>query len=224
VQKPVASLLSETSVASGGSAETDGPDASKGERTRSALLSAAIRRFALDGFHRTSVSDIARDVGVTAGAPYRYFADKEALFLAAVDADGAELIDLVRATVFGQLGGPISALLGRLADQLGAALDHHPLVARVMSGAEPMGPERIMALPNLGVLRGEITGLLRVGQEAGIVRAGVDPGVLALAIETTVLYQLAYIATLRGAETGPDEERWAAMAALVEAALDPGPR
>jgi AcrR family transcriptional regulator len=223
VQEPVASLLPEATGAPSPSApaESDATDASKGERTRAALLAAATRRFALDGFQRTSVSDVARDVGVTAGAAYRYFADKEALFLAAVDADGAELIDLVRVSVFGQLGGPISALLGRLADQLGAALDRHPLVARVLSGAEPMGPARILALPNLATLRGEITALLRVGQEAGVVRASVDPAVLALAIETTVLYQLAYIATLRGTGAGPDQDRWAAMAALVEAALAP---
>jgi AcrR family transcriptional regulator len=194
---------------------------SKGERTRAALVAAAIGRFAVDGFRRTSISDIARDVGMTPGAPYRYFADKEALFLAAVDADGAELIDLVRATILGQLGTPVSEVLERLAGLLGDALGDHPLVARVLSGAEPMGPERILALPNLAALRGELTGLLRLGQDSGVIRAGVDAAVLALGIETAMLYQLAHIASLRGSDATLDGERWAALAALVDAALRP---
>jgi AcrR family transcriptional regulator len=195
----------------------------KGERTRAALLTAAIRRFALDGFQRTSVADVARDVGMTAGAPYRYFADKEALFLAAVDADGAELVDLVRAGMFSQLGQPVRTALAQLTDQLTQALDDHPLVARVLSGAEPMGPERILALPNLGGLRHELTALLRLGQEMGTVRRDTDAAVLALGIETAVLYQLAHIASLRGSGASPDRERWAALAALVDAALQPCP-
>ncbi|MDQ1427754.1 MAG: hypothetical protein QOK39_1230 [Acidimicrobiaceae bacterium] len=196
----------------------------KGERTRAALVAAAIGRFATDGFVRTSVSTIARDVHVTPGAPYRYFADKEALFLAAVDADGVALIDLVRTTAFGRLDGSIRGLLGRLTDQLGAALDEHPLVARVLSGAEPMGPERILALPNLAKLRAELTAMLQLGQQAGAVRDGVDPALLALGLETAVLYQLAHIASLRDSGAGADRERWAALATLVEAALQPCPR
>lgn len=199
-------------------------DQSKGSRTRAALLTAAIGRFARDGYQRTSVADVARDVGMTPGAPYRYFADKEALFLAAVDTDGAELIDLVRAGVFRHLEGPISALLARLTEQLSRALDDHPLVARVLSGAEPMGPERLLALPNLAALRAELTGFLRLGQEAGVVRADADPAQLALGIETAVLYQLAHIASLRGSGSVPDRDRWQALAALVEAALQPCPR
>jgi AcrR family transcriptional regulator len=193
----------------------------KGERTRAALIAAAIHRFAVDGFARTSVSAIARDVRVTAGAPYRYFADKEALFLAAVDADGADLVDMVRTTVLTRIDGPISSMLARLTEQLGVALDEHPLVARVLRGAEPMGPERILALPNLAALRAELTALLGLGQQAGAVRRGVDPSVLALGIETAVLYQLAHIAGLRGSDDRVDRQRWAALATLVESALEP---
>jgi AcrR family transcriptional regulator len=196
----------------------------KGERTRAALIAAAVRRFAIDGYQRTSVADVARQVGMTPGAPYRYFADKEALFLAAVDSDGAELIEMVRSTVFQDLGRPVSDTLARLTDRLSQALDDHPLVARVLSGGEPMGPERILALPNLAALRHELTALLRLGQELGTVRKDTDPAVLALGIETAVLYQLAHIASLRGSDASPDRERWAALAALVDAALQPCPR
>lgn len=196
---------------------------SKGERTRASLLAAAIRRFSHDGYQRTSVADVARDVGMTAGAPYRYFADKEAMFLAAVDADGAELIDLVRRDAFRQIEWPVSAMLSRLTDQLSRGLDDHPLVARVLSGAEPMGPERLMALPNLAALRTELAEFLHLAQEAGVVRGDADPGQLALGIETIVLYQLAHMASLRGSGAIPDPDRWHALAALVDAALQPFP-
>jgi len=63
----------------------------KGERTRAALIRAAIDRFAAEGFHRVSLTDIARDVGVSPTAVYRYFPDKEALFEAAVNADAEAL-------------------------------------------------------------------------------------------------------------------------------------
>ena len=51
------------------------------------LLELAVGRFAADGYRRTSVSDIARDADLTPAAVYAYFANKEALFQAAVDAD-----------------------------------------------------------------------------------------------------------------------------------------
>ncbi|MGH9121988.1 MAG: TetR/AcrR family transcriptional regulator [Acidimicrobiales bacterium] len=195
----------------------------KGERTRAALVAAAIKRFAMDGYQRTSVAEVARDVGMTAGAPYRYFPDKEALFLAAVDADGEEMVKLVRANLFAHLMGQVSTVLGELTELLSQALDDHPLVARVMSGQEPMGPERIHALPNLAALRSELATFVLFGQRAGRVRPSLDPAQVALGLETAVLYQLAYIATLRGSDSQPDTERWGTLARLIEIALEPPP-
>ena len=198
-------------------------DLSKGERTKAALVAAAIVRFARDGYQRTSVADVARDVGISPGAPYRYFPDKESLFLAAVDADGAEMVNLVRKLTFEEMSGSVSSVLGRLTDQLSQVLDNHPLVARVFSGAEPMGPERLHALPDLATVRAELAALIRFGQDAGLVNTGLSAEVLALGIETAVLYQMAHIATLRGSGSLADPERWAALTAIVEAALAPRP-
>ena len=65
----------------------------KGEQTRRSILLAAIERFGQDGFRATSVADIARDAGVSGTRAYAYFDNKEALFLAALDTDVAEVID-----------------------------------------------------------------------------------------------------------------------------------
>ena len=43
-------------------------NSTKGDRTRRLLLEIAVRRFALDGFRRTSVSDIAREAQLSPAA------------------------------------------------------------------------------------------------------------------------------------------------------------
>lgn len=195
----------------------------KGERTRQAIVRAAIGRFVADGFQRASMADVAREVGLSPSAVYRYFPTKEALFIAAIDEDIAGMVELVRRTLHG--GAPsISALLAELRTELGAAVGEHPLAARALTGVEPMGPDRIMALPHLASLRDDLVGLLRAGQEVGFVRPDVSPTTLALGIETIVMYQLAHLATLRGMGVHPADERWDAIAAVVDAALrPPGP-
>ena len=50
-------------------------------------------RFAREGYRGTSVADVCRDAGLSTTASYPYFANKEALFVAAVDEDVAGLID-----------------------------------------------------------------------------------------------------------------------------------
>ena len=57
----------------------------RSERTRQALLQAAMRRFVADGVHQTSVADIAADVGVTERTFYRHFASKHAVIFADYD-------------------------------------------------------------------------------------------------------------------------------------------
>jgi AcrR family transcriptional regulator len=49
-------------------------------RTRKALLDAASRRFAVDGYASTTVRDIADDAGVNVALINRYFGSKEGLF------------------------------------------------------------------------------------------------------------------------------------------------
>ena len=165
----------------------------KGERTRAALIRAAIDRFAAEGFHRVSLTDIARDVGVSPTAVYRYFPDKEALFEAAVNADAEALVTLAREALSRDVGGSLLELLGRLAAGLVAAAHEHPLVARVLAGADIMTPARILALPTLAEFRSELAELLEFGQSLGLVRGDLDPAVAALGLETVVLNQVAYL-------------------------------
>ncbi|GIJ52705.1 TetR/AcrR family transcriptional regulator [Virgisporangium aurantiacum] len=62
------------------------PKVSAGHRAarRQQILDAAARCFARDGFHNTSVHDIVRESGISAGLVYRYFAGKEDMIVAIV--------------------------------------------------------------------------------------------------------------------------------------------
>jgi AcrR family transcriptional regulator len=61
------------------------PGQTRSERTRQALVQAAMKRFVADGVHQTSVADIAADVGVTERTFYRHFASKHAVIFADYD-------------------------------------------------------------------------------------------------------------------------------------------
>jgi AcrR family transcriptional regulator len=58
----------------------------RGEATRSALVSAARKLFGAKGYAATSLEEIVSEAGVTKGALYHHFSDKETLFLSVAEA------------------------------------------------------------------------------------------------------------------------------------------
>lgn len=65
------------------------PPNADGQRTRQAILDAALALFAEKGYFGTSLRDVARAVGVRESALYHYFPGKEALFEAILAAESA---------------------------------------------------------------------------------------------------------------------------------------
>lgn len=59
---------------------------SKGDQTRHKVLEAAHRLFLRQGFHGTSMRQIATESGLALAGIYNHFADKDALFTAVLDA------------------------------------------------------------------------------------------------------------------------------------------
>lgn len=55
------------------------------EDKRLFILNAAAEIFARDGYHQAAISDICRNAGISNGALYKYFSNKEDLFLALLD-------------------------------------------------------------------------------------------------------------------------------------------
>jgi len=64
-------------------------EAQTDRRTR--ILDAAERRFARNGFHRTTMQDVAADAGMSPGNLYRYFVSKDALIEGLAERDRADV-------------------------------------------------------------------------------------------------------------------------------------
>lgn len=186
---------------------------SKGEKTRQAILEAAIIRFGRDGFRATSVADVAREAGVGATITYNYFPNKEALFLAALDEDAAGVIaEGVTATLESDSAQWSQSLMLTLL----AAVEHHPLAGRVMSGLEPHVTDRMVDLPALAQLRKAIAERLTADQLAGKIRSDIDPASIAggaVAITLSLLMSMLQFGT-KGAEVYGDD-----VLAVFEAAI-----
>ena len=56
------------------------PDVRKKE-----ILEGAIRVFARNGYDRTTISDIAKELNISQGLCYRYFSSKEDIYRAAIE-------------------------------------------------------------------------------------------------------------------------------------------
>ena len=63
------------------------------EKLRADLLEAGKREFMENGFRGASLKSIAASLGVTTGAIYRYYTDKEALFDELVREPAKELVE-----------------------------------------------------------------------------------------------------------------------------------
>src|SRR6266568_1436364 len=69
------------------------------EHRREQILNAAQRCFARKGFYETSMQDVFRESGLSAGAVYRYFKSKD------------QLIQAISAGVLGQMAAALEAAL-----------------------------------------------------------------------------------------------------------------
>ncbi len=188
----------------------------KGEQTRRAVLDAADVRFGRDGFRATSVADVARDAGVGGTVPYAYFANKEALFLAALDDDAAAVMQegLVRLTSADRPPQWREQLVLTLID----ALDRHPLARRVLAGLEPEVTDRVQDIPAMLELRKAVVEQLRADQAAGLVRTDVDAEAVGNGAVTIILTVL--MSVLQFGRSGVDQYG-ADVMAVFAAALDP---
>ncbi len=188
----------------------------KGQRTRQAILAAAIDRFGRDGFKSTSIADIARDAGVGGSVAYSYFANKEALFIQALEDDATALIGEGLAQLISQ--PDVNSWRDDLIGTLVTSLRSHPLVKRVLAGYEPEVTDRVIELPALARLREVVSERVRSDQAAGIVRPDIDPVKIGSGATTIIITMVMAIIQfgLNAVELYRDDV-WA----VFDAALDP---
>ena len=113
------------------------------EARRAEIVAAARRCFSHNGFHQTSMEDIAAEAGLSVGAPYRYFPSKEDLVL--------EVAGQAFRTMFGRIS--------RLPEE-----DRPPTAANLVAAAvEPVSGENARDAAGRPV---PVDELLRCGVEA----------------------------------------------------------
>ena len=189
--------------------------ATKGERTRQRFLELAVDRFGARGYRATSVSEIARAAGLTQAAAYAYFPSKEALFDAAVDADAAALVAEAEAAA---ADVPVRQLVPMLIMCFLAGLEQHPLTRRVVAGHEREALARLVNLPALGRLTGDIADAVRTAQARGEVRDDLDADLFASGAESIIVSLVMSVSQV-GAST--ESRRQLGVLSIFDAVLRP---
>ena len=141
------------------------------------LLGAAIDCFARFGYQGTSIDRIARHAGVTKGALYYHFRDKEELLFEAVSARVGEFEQRVLADV--GPGDDTMASLSRVIDACfftATVSNHRRFIMTLMIEALDTNPQLSAKFQRiLRRMRFFLADIVRRGQQAGRVRADVDP-------------------------------------------------
>ena len=149
------------------------------ERRRERLLVVAAGLFAELEYGRVHMDAVAEAADVAKPTLYKYFATKEALFLAALD---QALTDLVAAVARLRNGSdPAEARLRGAIDLVFERIGSLAPALRAMEEADPEERSRKSLRRGFRALRDEIAGLLDEGSERGEF-AFADSGVAALAI------------------------------------------
>jgi AcrR family transcriptional regulator len=144
--------------------------------TRAALLAAARARFGEVGFAATSLDDVVAAAGVTKGALYHHFTNKEHLFLEVYDQVEGELSAEGSEAVVGA-----TTVVEAMQRAFGAFLDRslEPEIRRIaiLDAPAVLGPEAKLEVDRRHSLAG-VAGALVAGMDAGELVVH-DPEVLA---------------------------------------------
>jgi AcrR family transcriptional regulator len=143
---------------------------------RRQILEGAARCFARDGFHGTTMQDVLKETGLSAGAVYRYFPSKEAM----IEDIAREVLDAVHAA-FDQVSrsphpAPPDEIITELMTVLGES-HYHPAALVLQVWAETLRNEELAA-----ILRGFLarvlaawTKIVETYQERGEISADAVP-------------------------------------------------
>lgn len=149
---------------------------------RRQILDGARRCFTRNGFHATSVQDVLKETGLSAGAVYRYFKGKDEL-VAAVAAEALETVreGFAAAREADPPPAPdvlFGVIFGRLRKAMGADETHRELPQLLLQvWGETLRNEELASVlaKAYALLREQWTGLFRAYQERGWVDPEANP-------------------------------------------------
>jgi AcrR family transcriptional regulator len=151
--------------------------------SRNQLLDAAEEVFGENGFHDTTLKEVAELAEFSVGSVYSFFESKDDLFRQIFERRGAEFMPGLR-TVLGDAKGDPTDQLHALVDFEVGFFREHPRFGRLYlrySSAITLSPDRELDMvveERYEEAMGLQAGLFRRGQRAGTLRKG-DPEVLA---------------------------------------------
>lgn len=165
------------------------PRNADGQRTRQAILDAALDLFGERGFFGTTLRDVARAVGVRESALYNYFPSKDALFEALIAADQDTKMERLAAAFDGPDDDPRTMLerLARLSLEDFATPRQRKFFRILMSdGLRLARAGRFNLVDRMGSGRARVREAMQRFIDRGWLRAS-DPDLLALNFSAPLL-------------------------------------
>lgn len=146
----------------------DGPRAQQAQATKQALIDVARELFTSRGYFAVGVRDFAAAVGMTRGALYHHFPDKEALFVAVFDAVEQELLSRLEKAV-GRDGDPWARFRRGIQAYLGAVTQPDVQRITLIDGPAVLGWRRWRELEERYSL-GSITAALEMAVSERLIK------------------------------------------------------
>jgi len=148
------------------------------EDRRRQILDAALRCFAREGFHRTTMRHVVRETGLSAGAIYQYFDSKDELIAAIAAQRRAAELELVRgALATGDMAAGLKRLMQAAVGRLSSAEERRWRRVTVQLWGEALRSQRVRRLVDEGLdapLR-VLAAAMRRAQRQGRMTANVKP-------------------------------------------------
>lgn len=193
------------------------PKQERAARTRAHILKFAAELFSEQGYQRTSIADVAKRVGMTKGAVYFHFKDKDDIAIAVVEAHYQRwpmLLDKVKALELDPL-----ATLCELLDRMARAFRDEIVV----QAGSRLQAERSLINTSLPQPYQDwidrLTPLLAEAQEAGQVRTDMKAEALARVLVSS-FFGMQHISDILHGRADL-AERWAEVRTVVLGALSP---
>ena len=148
------------------------------DQRRQQILDAALRCFAREGLHRTTMQHILREAALSPGALYRYFASKEDIIAAIAAARHAAEKEILQRATRGS--DPHAGLAHLIETFVGGLRSRHEQEWRrvtVQLWGEALRNPRVMGVVSEGLREplASLTALLRRAQREGRLARGVKP-------------------------------------------------
>ncbi len=150
-------------------------------RRRQQIIDAALRCFARDGLHHTSMADLFEEAGMSAGSVYSWFASKDDIIEAAYGGSGAASVELMASALQGDPVAGIAEVLQTAARMFDDPDWRRTSRVNVQLWGEALVNDRVRDsfLDDFATYRQLLADAVRRAQADGSLNSDLDPDVVA---------------------------------------------